>query len=296
MSSILTRKVLSSKHSFAGRQWYYDFRELDSKFTEEQCEVVANRLLERYSQLTKTWTREQNSEWTCRLFMSAKLVMAATLHLNSLSFAEERNLRVVAPYLRYYSVLSLLRAVCYTLPEHEWKDGNLIRITHAAAIDGAVQHLRKFDQTVSEAVQTEIRELKAERELISYRAPSTGDDQVAERNRLLALCTLLAEVAQFNSELLEASLIRHADPKSFEILSEYAEIIASVEIDGHYFGDREDAYRLGYLARKHPHPANIQHLMTEGHVEDFFGAWHAGEDGEELFNPDESWGLIFDIP
>jgi len=281
---------------YAGRQWYYDFRELNSRFAEKQCEAVSNRLLERYSLLTKSWTPERNSEWTCRLFMSAKLVMAATLHLNSLGFSEERNLRVVAPYLRYYAVLSLLRAICYTLPEHEWADGKLIQILHTAAISGAVDHLRKFDPKVSEEMHSEVRELKAERELISYRAPSTGDGQIVERNRLLALCTLLAEIAQFNSELFEASLSKHADPKAFVLLPEYAEKIASVEIDGHYFGDQEDAYRLGYLARKHPYPANIQHLMTEGHVEDFFGAWHAGEDGDDIFNPDEMWGLIFDIP
>jgi hypothetical protein len=36
--------------------------------------------------------------------------------------------------------------------------------------------------------------------------------------------------------------------------------------------------------------------MTEGHVEDFFGAWHAGEDSERSFNPDDDLRVIFDIP
>lgn len=228
--------------------------------------------------------------------MSSKLVMAATLHLNSLSFAKDRNLRVVAPYLRYYAVLSLLRAVCYTLPEHDWADGKLIQISHSAAIDGAVENLRRFNKDIAETIKNDIRELKAERELISYRAPSSGDDQVAEKNRIFALCTLLAEVAQFNSELLEVSLSKNADPQAFVLFSKDAEKIAGIEIDGHYFGDREDAYRLGYLARKHPYPANVQHLMTDGHVEDFFGAWHAGEDGEEFFDPDRMQDIIFDIP
>ncbi|MBN8714999.1 MAG: hypothetical protein J0H50_13740 [Xanthomonadales bacterium] len=81
----------------------------------------------------------------------------------------------------------------------------------------------------------------------------------------------------------------------FELLPNYLEAISSVEIDGHYFGDREDAYRLGYLARKYPRPANLLHLMTEGHVDDFFGAWHNGND-EGIFNPDETLQIIFDIP
>jgi len=282
--------------TFAGRDWYYDFREVNAVFADASCTKVVVRLLERYSKITKAWSEELNSEWICRLFMSAKLVMSSTLHINAAYFAEEKNLRVVVPYLRYYSVLSLLRAVCYTLPEHEWKNGDLIRISHAAAIDGALDHLRRFDKFFADSAETEIRELKAERELVSYRAPSSGDDCISEKNRYLSLCALLAEIAQFNSELLESSILKNANPVHFRLLSEYASKIASPEIDRHYFGDNEDAYRLGCLARKKPHPVNIQHFMKEGHVDDFFGAWLADEESDGLFNPDEMHNIIFDIP
>ncbi len=107
---------------------------------------------------------------------------------------------------------------------------------------------------------------------------------------------LLAEVAQFNSELFEFSMLKHANSDHFCLLSEYAAKIASFEIDGHYFGDNEDAYRLGYLAGKQPYPVNIQHLMKQGHVDDFFGAWVSKEESDELFNPDEMKHIIFDIP
>ena len=294
MNSITTARTLAEQHAFADRQWFYEFRELSATFDEVECKKVAERLLQRYAPLTKAWNAETNSEWTCRFFMASKLIMAATLHVNAAHFAEDRNLRVVVPYLRYYAVLSLLRAVCYTLPEHNWDGGNLLHITHAAAINGALEHIRKFDKTVSSTAETEIRRLKAERELISYRAPSSGDDCVTEKNEFLSLCTLLAEIAQFNSELFESSLFMNGEPSSFQLLPEYLEKISGVEIGGHYFGDREDAYRLGYLARKHPLPANLLHLMTEGHVEDFFGAWYEGDD-EGLFNPDEMQQIIFDI-
>lgn len=282
--------------TFAGRAWYYDFREIDAAFTDASCANVAARFLQRYSKLTKAWSTELNSEWTCRLFMAAKLVMSSTLHVNAAYFATDKNLRVVVPYLRYYSVLSLLRAVCYTLPEHEWKDGQLIQISHSAAIAGALEHLGRFDRSVADSAKTEIRELKAERELISYRAPSSGDDRISEKNGYLSLCILLAEVAQFNSELFESSMLKHANPAHFCLLSEYAAKIASFEIDGHYFGDNEDACRLGYLARKQPHPVNIQHFMKEGHVDDFFGAWVAKEENDGSFKPDEMQHIIFDIP
>lgn len=296
MSSISTARALATRIPFADRSWYYEFREINSVFGDEKCKNIAARLQKRYSKLTKAWTKEANSEWTCRLFMAAKLIMSATLHVNSAHFAEKRNLRVVVPYLRYYAVLSLLRAVCYTIPELSWNDGQLILISHSTAINGTLEHLRQFDRTVADAVESEIRELKAERELISYRAPSSGDDQVLEKNRFLTLCTLLAEVAQFNSELFEASLFKHGNPVNFQLLDDYLDKIASVEIEGLYYGDCEDAYRLGYLRRKHPFPANLMHLMTQGQVEDFFGAWYQQEDDGDFFNPDEMQQIIFDIP
>lgn len=281
---------------FAGREWYYSFKEISSTFDEAKCQVVSNRLLERYSLLTRAWTNELNSEWICRLYMSAKLIMAATLKINSASYSEDHNLRVVIPYLRYYAALSLLRSICYTLPEHEWKGGALIQIPHKSAIDGAIEHIRRFSPDIAKSVEWQIRELKAERELISYRAPSSGDDQVSEKSRFLSLCALLAEIAQFNSELLEVSLHKKTIPESFVFDLSYAEGIAGIEIDGHYFGDTEDAYRLSYLARKQNYPTNIMFLMTEGHVEDFFGAWHVSDGSPDLFNPDEATSIIFDIP
>jgi hypothetical protein len=294
-NSILTARVLAERHTFASRQWFYEFRELSSTFDETACKRVADRMLQRYALLTKAWTAEANSEWTCRLFMAAKLILVATLQVNSTHFAEDRNLRVVVPYLRYYATLSLLRAICCTLPDLDWDDGNLLRISHSSAIKGSFAHIGKFSKTVAESAETTIRRLKAERELISYRAPSSGDDKVSENNDFLWLCTMLSEIAQFNSELFEASLFKNGEPSSFQLLPEYLNKISGIEIDGHYFGDCEDAYRLGYLARKYPLPANLMHLMTQGHVEDFFGAWYGGDD-KSLFNPDDMQQIIFDIP
>jgi hypothetical protein len=296
MNSIVTAKTLAEKTKFASRNWFYRFREIPSCFSEKACESVASRLLKRYSKITKNWDIDQNSEWLCRLYLSAKMIMVATLQINSMHYAEDRNLRIVVPYLKYYSLLALLRSVVYTLPEVDWKDGELIRISHSAAIDYAIIHLGRFDRSLASSVKSDIIAFKAERELVSYRAPSSGDEQLSQNNRFLSLCTLLAEVAQFNSEILEASILKYADKAAFVLNPDYLCKISSVEIDGHYFGDTEDAYRLGYLARKYPLPANLMHLMTEGHVDDFFGAWHSSEETEDVFNPDNLNSIIFDIP
>ncbi|MPN24169.1 hypothetical protein SDC9_171563 [bioreactor metagenome] len=37
--------------------------------------------------------------------------------------------------------------------------------------------------------------------------------------------------------------------------------------------------------------------MTEGMVEDFFGAWYSDLDEEEqIYNPDIDWRIIFPVP
>ena len=296
MSSISTSQILTDKVPFAGKKWYYRFRELPSVFSQEECASVVTSLQDRYAALTKKWSSETNSEWTCRLYMAAKLVMSATIHVNSADYAEQRNLRVVIPYLRYYAVFSLLRAICYTIPEQMWNAGKLLHISHATAINVTQDHLYRFNKAVSEVVGDQIRELKAERELLSYGAPSSGDDHISEKNRFLSLCGMLAEVAQFDSEVIESSLLKHGDPTTFVLLKNYLESITNLIIEGHYFGDKEDAYRLNYLTRKHPRPTNILHMMTEGHVDDFFGAWVNYDEKSGSFNPDEMKEIIFDIP
>ena len=62
------------------------------------------------------------------------------------------------------------------------------------------------------------------------------------------------------------------------------------------FFDREDWHRIGYLARKHPAPLNILHMMSDGHVEDFFGSWCGEDDDPAAFNPDNDWRILFDVP
>lgn len=292
-----TKTFINNPLRFAGRDWYYPFRKVPSQLNEKSCQKVSVRLLERYSVLTKNWSKELNSEWMTRHYVASKLIMGATLNIGSAIFAEQKNLRVVIPYLRYYAALSLLRAICYTLPDVEWDDGKLISISHSAAKRIALEYLGKIDSTISKNSERLIVELKADRELLSYRAPSSGDDQISEKHSFLSLCTLLAEIAQFNSELLGASVLKYTQQSTHTLLPDYASKIASIEIENQCYSDREDAYRLDYLARKQSFPTNILFLMTDGHVDDFFGAWCTeDEENEDKYNPDEYQQIIFDIP
>jgi hypothetical protein len=296
MNSIVTAKALAGTTTFAGRVWFYEFRELSNQFDRDAAGKVASSLLVRYSKLTSNWSPERNSEWLCRTYLSAKMIMMATLQLNALAYAESKNLRLVMPYLGYYSLLSLLRSIVYTLPEVQWDNGNLVEISHNKAINLAFDHVAKFDKKVSTELKEVTLRAKAFRELISYRSPSSGDKNIEASDQLESIATLLAEIAQFNSELLEASILKNAEQEAFKFLPEYIDDLASVTIEGNYFFDREDGYRLDYLRRKYPLPPNILHVITEGHVEDFFGAWCGEEPIDDAFDPDRNWQLIFDIP
>ena len=280
---------------YANREWSYEYTRMPSEFSEEVVQKVTSRMLVRYSKITKEWSSDRNSEWLCRTYLAAKLIMQATLTVNSMLYAKERNLRVVVPYLKYYSALSLMRSVVLMLPEQSWNEGRIISLGHEKILKLVVCHVAEFDKNAASSIERKIRSLRASRELISYRAPSSGDEAIPDVSEFLGLCALIAEIAQFDSELLEVSLNKNSDPKYFELISDYLYELSNVSIGPHTFGDNEDAYRLDYFKRKQPHMVNIRFLMREGHVDDFFGAWSDSEDVNGAFDPDEMNGIIFDI-
>lgn len=296
MNSIITAKSVSERKRFAGRDWFYDFRELTDTFDEAACVKVTRALAQRYATLTREWSKERNSEWICRIYLSAKMILAASLQLEASQYASEKNLRAVNPYLAYYSVLSLMRAIVFTLPEQEWNDGHIIKLSHSKILNLAIDHIACFDKAKADSIKQTILNLRAARELISYWHPTSGDQNIKTKD-VIKISILLSEVAQFNSEMLESSILKRADKITFEFLDSYIDRLSKTYLHGHVFFDREDSYRLGYLKRKYPAPPNILHIMTEGHVEDFFGAWSArNEDSSGGFDPDENWRIIFNIP
>jgi hypothetical protein len=223
------------------------------------------------------------------------MILAASLQLTANQYAAAHNLRQVKPYLAYYAVLSLLRAIVFTLPEQEWNDGKIITLSHSKILNLATDHIAQFDQKMAECIKQDVLNLRAARELISYWHPSSGDQNLQAQDDV-KISVILCEVSQFNSEILERSILKNADRGSLEFLEPYIEKLSQIRLHGYEFFDREDAYRLGYLQRKYPAPPNIQHIMTEGHVEDFFGAWVTKEEDSSGFDPDEDWRIIFNVP
>lgn len=295
MNSVSTAKALSGVHSLAGRKWSYDYRCLQG-FDEANLKNYIARQQPKFAARAKAWSVEQNSEWICRHYLAAKMVMMATLQLNSLQYARERNLRLVSPYLAYYTVFSLLRSVLFNVPEADWNEGRLIQLSHKRVGSFGFDHLRYLDKDWAKQLISKFQRLRHERELISYWHPSSGDSEFQPFDDMIELSTSLAEIAQLNSELLEASLTKYSEEKTWKFLDSYVEQVSQVELVGDVHVDWNDMHRLDYLSRKWPRPTSLQHTITEGHVDDFFGAWcPEGAANAGDFDPDTDIRLIFDF-
>lgn len=303
MNQIFLRKCVDRRHSFAGRDWWYEFGDKVRTFEEKRVTKYISRQQRDFAKLARNWTDDLNTEWTCRVFLAARMILAASVMLSSLSYARSANLRICVPYLQYYSLLYSLKSLVLLAPTQTWHEGQGKIQTHEATINAACEEMVLLDAYWKKpkdnlpSVNQQILELKAFREFISYRAPSSGGSLKQYEIDVVPMCRVLVEVAQMSSELLESSLAKHA-PSDYEpkLIAEALDLVDTATIHDTTFYDGEDAYRIGYLARKHPYPANIQHIMSEGHVEDFFGSWCDPENREGVFDPDADWGIIFDVP
>jgi hypothetical protein len=295
MTHIQIKKLLGSRMQYAGREWWYEFRQIPVLFEEKLVSRRVQNLMQQLATMTQDWNADLNSEWTVRVFFSAKMVLAASVMAQSLRYAEEKNLRAVTSYLSYYTVMHSLRAIVFTSPNVGWNNGDLLMMTHSKTINVACNEITQFNRELAENVKQSIIYLKAFRELISYRAPSSGDRFPKPDFDIYEYSRCFLEVAQLQSELLEASIEKNV-AESFQLQEIVISHITDIDIKGIHFHDEEDWYRLGYLARKHPYPTNILHIMSEGHVEDFLGSWCSGNEKEGSFNPDEDWQILFDVP
>jgi hypothetical protein len=284
--------------NYAGRELKYQYRTFLDICSEAELMVCSNSISQQYAKLTKNWTIDRNSEWSCRIYFATKMILNATVLLNGLEFSSQAGMRAANPYFEYYATLSLLRGLVYTLPSENWDSGRLLEISHTRAINVGIDWIAKFNKTKANELKAMILQLKAQRELIAYRAPASGDSNLGADYDLVEILVLLAEVAQFNSELLESSVTKNADAATFQVLEGHILSIQEISIEGYKFFDAEDAYRLGYVKRKTKRPYHLALFMTEGQVEDFIGAWDGDKNNGESFSngPPSNWQTIFDLP
>lgn len=280
----------------------FPYKNIHLYFTEEDMQRGKSKLNNNYSKIIKTWDSSLNSEWVVRNYLSVKMIMSSTVMLTSLSYGKSKNIRVTEPYLIYYSLLNICRAVLFTSPTVEWKEGAIMEATHSKIINIVGDAVSQFNKEAGEKVKDILERARDYRELFSYKFPANGigDFSVSYEDAVIT-CSFLAELAQFQSEILE-----HKNFKRTEIETRLNRNILEKAFIYHgekyHFLDNEDWYRLDYISRKQPFPVNLYFTLTEGMVEDFFGAWYDyfDEDGEndstDKYNPDDNWRLIFPMP
>ena len=299
MSNIKIRKMLSGSTKYAGRTWIYDYRALFDLCSEKDFQIWWQKKNKAILKLTTPWDDKKHTEWLLRNMLAAKMIMGSTLHLNSLDFAVETNLRVVESYLEYYSVLHAIRSLTLSMTSQNWQNEALLNQNHSAAVNIACDAVAELNKVEGQKFRQAIVRLKANRELISYRAPTSGNEWKQVDLDLTYICIIFCELAQLHSELLETAIEKkYASGMNFNLHINDFKVLYNPKIDGHVFPDSEELYRIEYLLRKHPMPTNICHILTEGHVDYFFDAWGAEDEGnnKQLFNADTNWQRIFDLP
>jgi hypothetical protein len=94
---------------------YYDFIQILSDLPESDLISYKAKNSQKFNAITLNWTDALNSEWTARMFLSAKMIYSSTLLLNTLAYSEEKNIKITSPYLQYYALLNSCRALLFTI-------------------------------------------------------------------------------------------------------------------------------------------------------------------------------------
>jgi hypothetical protein len=298
MSQLLTRMTIQDE---------FEYSILFDEFTEEEIKHYQEWIYSRFHSIcNKEMNSKLNSEWIVRHYLATKMILSATVMLSSLDYCIEHNVRISVPYLSYYSVLTCCRAVVFTLPDVKWNNNSFLEMSHSKIRSEIKNCFMKLNQNYANKIYAEINSYKNYRELFSYKFPASGIRESMEGNytydKTVELCSVLCELAQLNTKEIEKYVIKNCleDIDGWEMLDvEYLKNCFCYEFDGDSMEviiDDDDWYRIDYIRRKQPFPVSIYYTMSEGMVEDFFGAWCSENEEDDVYNPDIDWRIIFPVP
>lgn len=288
---------MATFEKYTGGSVPFDFKEL-SIIDEQHLISYCSRLRSRFKK--QKLLPNALEEWIFRTYAAVKLILSATVMLSSAEYAETQALKIVEPYLLYYSLFNTSRAFVLLIPDQEWSGGRLLNeTTHRQIRNVTENQLRQLSSERTDVYRDLAERALIARELFSYKFPAEGlkgriSDSYPNQQEIIKTCRLIAELAELNSECLEAEFKELDRPmKGFSEetlipLFEYEHKLLKGALH-----DSEDYYRLGRILGKAGRPVSLWLTATEGLVEDFFGAWNFAED-ETQYRPDASqWDVIF---
>lgn len=288
---------MSALNQFTGSEFTYDYRTVPELCEESAIRGYCAATRSCFAPIAKAFNNEAHTEWLVRSYLALKYVLGATVLASSAEYAEDHNLCVALPYLNYYSVFNCARAFVLTLPDYVWKGELSIELTHQNAINRAANALRRLDSNAEKRWGDVLRAARDQRELFSYRFPALGpsllEGKLLSVREAQTLARFLTEMAQLNTECLEASVRKHAPGPWALLETDDTWLTMTYEASEESFIDHDDWSRLGWYFAKWKRPLPLSILATEGLVEDFFGAWAA--EREDVYDPDENWALLLDV-
>ncbi|MGI6854263.1 hypothetical protein [Mesorhizobium sp. 1B3] len=255
-----------------------------------------------FDPIAKNFDDALNTEWFVRSYLALKFVLGATVLGNSAEYAEDRNLQVTLPYLGYYTMMNTCRAFLLTLPCVEWRGEKSIEMTHSNILNTTADKLRRLGSGHQARFSQKLLAAKDQRELFSYRFPSTGlsvfGDQLVSVGEAISLGRFLVELSQINLACLEARVARFWPSTAFRMLElEDMWHAMQYEMSTATLIDDEDYHRVGYFVRNYRSPRSLVSMATDGLVDDFFGAWSPLDENADKnsFDADRQCNLLLDI-
>lgn len=278
---------------------YFDYIKLPIFFEEDEITKNVQKLFDSASKIVKDYDESKNTLWILRHYLAVKMILASTVLLTSSEYSRRKNIRISEPYMLYYSLLNCSRAVVFTNPNIPISV-DLFTMTHKKTINMIGDILSHYNRQTSDKIKSYIELARIYREIFSYRYPANGmkDFPTLELDKVIDVCSLLCEVAQIQSAVIEHKISK-INTGSFKLhIEDMNHAFMYGEGNLQVFDD-EDFNRIKYIERKVHYPLSIYNTMTEGLVEDFFGAWCSSEEEQEIedcYNPDKNWRIIFPVP
>ncbi|QRY67965.1 hypothetical protein JVX98_27080 [Ensifer sp. PDNC004] len=281
-----------------GSEYCYAYKELPLEATSEQIMQYCSTTRRLFAPIARKITPEDNSLWVLRHYLAIKLVTSASILAGSANFAYDRNLLMGVPYFNYYAVLNACRAYLLTSPHVKWDGRKTVEMTHENILNRTADYMRALDPVRRSLWRARLGELRAQRELFSYRFPLSGPDFVGRPSLDPAPVTdfarLIAELASLNTECFQAALKKYAsDNIPVPAVSDHAwaSLYSLADAD---VNDTLDRYRFNKYVRGWSTVSTLEVMATDGLMDDLYGSWtHSGDDGDlDVFDPDNYSRLL----
>ena len=295
------KNAMHSIYDITHCDYGFPYSKLINWFTKDDISHYCGSFRQQCSKITKEWDKTKNAEWSARHYLSIKMILSASVMVSSADFSKKKNIRITEPYLYYYSILSCCRALIFTLPRIKWESGKILEMTHQKILNISIDTIKTISKKRGTYIKDFFDYTKSMRELFSYKIPALGLNALNksknyEIDRIIEICSLICEVAQLHSELMQASITKNAND-NIELEEADLKCCFEYDVNGHTYIDQDDWYRINYMTRKMQKPLNLHWMMTEGLVEDFFGAWIPENNNDNnLYDPDKYWSMIFPAP